>query len=83
LFIVGNTLSNHPVDTYEAISTVYAIPSETGQPQAAALDNSYFASKNIREIETRAVDPFIATGREPHHKSWRERFAYCMMPVRL
>ena len=75
LFVVGNTLSNHPVDTYEVIPTVDAIPSEIGRPQAAALDKSYFAAKNVQELETRKIDPFIATGREPHNKSWRERFA--------
>ena len=80
LFVVGNTLSNHPVDTYEAIPTIDAIPPEIGQPKAAALDNSYFAPKNIQEFEARAIDPFIATGREPHHKSWRERFAQTPEP---
>ena len=80
MFIVGNTLSNHPVDTYEAIPTVDAIPPEIGQPKAVALDNSYFAPKNIQELEARAIDPFIATGREPHHKSWRERFAQMPEP---
>ena len=80
MFIAGNTLSNHPVDTYEAIPTVDAIPPEIGQPKAAALDNSYFAPKNIQELEDRAIDPFIATGREPHHKSWRERFAQTPEP---
>lgn len=80
LFVVGNTLSNHPVDTYEAIPTVDAIPSEIGQPEAAALDKIYFAPKNIQELETRGIDPFIATGREPHHKSWRERFAQAPEP---
>jgi transposase len=80
MFVVGNTLSNHPVDTYEAIPTVDAIPPEIGQPKAAALDNGYFAPKNIRELEDRTIDPFIATGREPHHKSWRERFAQTPEP---
>ena len=80
MFVAGNTLSNHPVDTYEAIPTVDAIPPEIGQPKAAALDNSYFAPKNIRELEARAIDPFIATGREPHHESWRERFAQTPEP---
>jgi len=80
MFVAGNTLSNHPVDTYEAIPTIDAIPPEIGQPKAAALDNSYFAPKNIREFEARTIDPFIATGREPHHKSWRERFAQTPEP---
>jgi transposase len=80
LFVVGNTLSNHPVDTYEAIPTVDAIPAEIGKPKAAALDKIYFAPKNIQELEARDIDPFIATGREPHHKSWQERFAQTPEP---
>ena len=80
LFVVGNTLSNHPVDTYEAIPTVDAIPPEIGQPKAAALDKIYFAPQNIQDFEARDIDPFIATGREPHHKSWRERFAQTPEP---
>jgi len=80
LFIVGNTLSNHPADTYEALPTIDAIPPEIGQPEAAALDSSYFAPKNIQALEARAIDAFIATGREPHHKSWRERFAQTPAP---
>jgi transposase len=80
LLIVGNTLSNHPVDTYEAIATVDAIPAEIGKPKAAALDRGYFAPRNIREFEARDIDPFIATGREPHHKSWQERFAQTPAP---
>jgi transposase len=80
LFVVGSTLSNHPVDTYEAIPTVDAIPPEIGQPKAAALDKIYFSPKNIQDLEARNIDPFIATGREPHHKSWRERFAQTPAP---
>jgi len=80
LFVVGNTLSNHPVDTYEAIPTVEAIPPEIGQPQAAALDKIYFSPQNIQDFEAREIEPFIATGREPHHKSWQERFAQTPEP---
>jgi hypothetical protein len=25
-------------------------------------------------LEGRGIDPYIATGREPHHKNWREYF---------
>lgn len=80
LFIVGNSLSNHPVDTYEAIPTVDAIPPEVGKPTAAALDKIYFAPQNIQDFEARQIEPFIATGREPHHRSWQERFAQTPEP---
>jgi len=80
LFVVGNSLSNHPVDTYEAIPTVDAIPPEAGHPKAAALDKIYFAPQNIQDLEARQIEPFIATGREPHHRSWQERFAQTPEP---
>jgi transposase len=80
LLIVGNTLSNHPSDSAEAIPTVDAIPPEIGQPKGAALDNGYFSPQNIAELEARGIAPYIATGREPHHKSWRERFAQTPAP---
>jgi transposase len=73
--IVGNTVSNHPNDKGEAIPTVDAIPAEVGKPKAAALDNAYFSPTNIEELETRGIDPYIATGQDRHHQSWQERFA--------
>lgn len=69
--IVANTLSNHPVDTAEAIPTVEAIPPELGKPNAAALDRNYFSPGNIEDLESRGIDPYIATGREPHHRNWK------------
>jgi transposase len=75
VLIVGNTLSNHPNDKAEAIPTVDAIPAQVGKPKAAAMDNGYFSPKNIQELEARGIEPYIATGREPHHRSWQEWFA--------
>jgi transposase len=72
--IVGESLSNHPNDQAEVVPTVDAIPSELGRPEAAALDNGYFSPANIAALESRGIDPYIATGREPHHQSWQERF---------
>ncbi len=68
--IVGNTLSNHPADRGEALPTVDAIPAQLGRPSAAALDNGFFSPDNIAGLEARGIDPYIATGREPHHLSW-------------
>ena len=80
MLIVGHTLSNHPVDTYEALPTIDAIPAALGKPPAAALDKGYFAPANIQAFEAREIEPFIATGREPHHKSWAERLAQTPAP---
>lgn len=75
VLIVANTLSNHATDQGEAIPTLDAIPAELGKPPAGALDAGYFSEHNITEMEARGIDPYIATGREPHHKSWKARFA--------
>jgi hypothetical protein len=80
LLVVAPTLSNHPVDTNEAIPTVDAIPPQLGKPNAAAMDHNYFSPTNIREFEARDIEPYIATGREPHHRSWREFFAQAPEP---
>lgn len=74
LLIVGQTLSNHPTDQKEAIPTVEAIPAEVGRPPAASLDNGYFSAANIAALEERGIEPYIATGREPHHQTWQQRF---------
>ena len=73
--IVGNTLSNHASDREEAIPTVDAIPAKVGKPKAAALDNGYWSPTNVEELEVRGIEPYIATGRDSHYKSWQERFA--------
>ncbi|HOG48257.1 MAG TPA: transposase [Anaerolineae bacterium] len=80
LLIVGNRLSNHPNDYGEAIPDLDAVPSGLGKPKAAALDYGFFSALNIEQMEARGIDPYIATGREPHHRSWQEHFAAEPMP---
>jgi transposase len=80
LLIVAPGLSNHPVDTAEAIPTLSAIPAELGKPQAAAMDRNYFSPNNIQALEAMGIEPYIATGREPHHRSWRSFFAQTPAP---
>jgi transposase len=73
--IVATTLSNHANDQAEAIPTLDAIPAALGYPPAAALDEGYFSIGNITALEARGIEPYIATGREPHRGSWRAWFA--------
>lgn len=73
--IVAMGLSNHPNDKAEALPTLDALAPELGQPLAVALDNGYYSEATITGIKARDIEPYIATGREPHNKSWQERFA--------
>src|SRR5437868_6420604 len=75
LLIVGWALSNHPNDSQEAEPTLAAIPSEIGTPEAAALDAGYFGPATLQACAKRGIEPYIATGRDPHHPSWQQRFA--------
>jgi transposase len=74
-FIVACSLSNHPNDKAEVAPTLAALPPELGTPAAAALDNGFWSEQNIAALEAHHIEPYIATGREPHHQSWQERFA--------
>jgi transposase len=74
LLIVAPSLSNHANDQREVEPTLDALSPQLGQPNAAALDNGYFSESNLRTLEARGIDPYIATGREPHHQSWRSFF---------
>lgn len=80
LLIVANTLSNHVTDQEEAIPTLDAIPAEIGKPKAGALDAGYFSERNVAAMERRGIDPYIATGREPHHHSWKACLAEMTAP---
>src|SRR5437588_884015 len=75
LFIIASALSNHPNDSQEAEPTLAAIPSEIGLPEAAALDAGYFGPATLAACAKRGIEPYIATGRDPHHPSWQKRFA--------
>jgi len=75
LLIVGNALSNHPNDSQEAEPTLQAIPSAIGTPEAAALDAGYFGPATLTACAKRGIEPYIATGRDPHHPSWQQRFS--------
>lgn len=74
MLIVAHALSNHPNDKQEAIPTLDALSPKIGKPTAAALDNGYFSQANIDACQKRGIEPYIATGREPHHLDWHTFF---------
>ncbi len=80
LLIVGQSLSNHPNDKGEAEPTLAAIPAQLGPMDAAAMDNGFFSPANIAACQQRAIEPYIATGRQPHQQSWQTFFAQTPPP---
>jgi len=80
LLIVAHGLSNHPNDKQEALPTLAGLPAELGRPPAVAMDNGYFSANNIAACQELGIEPYIATGREPHHKDWHTFFAQLPEP---
>jgi IS5 family transposase len=52
-----------------------ALPEELGKIETLLADNGYFSAANVTACATANIEPLIATGREPHHRSLAERFA--------
>lgn len=66
MLIVATSLSNHPNDKQEVKPTVNALSPQLGRAKAAALDTGFFSEANIRFLEERNIDPYIAIGRDSH-----------------
>jgi transposase len=72
--IVGDWVCDQPNDQQAALPTIDTIPTKLGAVKAANLDTGYFSQRNVTGLEERKIDPYIATGRTPHHRSWRAYF---------
>ena len=70
--IVGFSLSNHANDQQEVEPTLDSIPEELGSVNAAAFDAGFFSEANVKALEARGIDAYIATGRDPHNRGWRD-----------
>src|SRR5580692_9113647 len=57
------------------LEKVDALPERLGRPETLLADNGYFSEANLMACTAANIEPLIATGRQPHHPSWRERFA--------
>jgi transposase len=78
--IVGLSLSNHANDQGEIAPTLASMPAELGTPTAAALDTGYFSEANVALLQERGIEPYIATGRDPHNQGWQAYFAQAGSP---
>jgi transposase len=57
------------------LEKIAALPEPLGRPQTLLADNGYFSAANVLACAAADITPMIATGRQDHHPSWRERFA--------
>src|ERR1022692_2859074 len=57
------------------LGKIDALPEDLGRPETLLADNGYFSEANVTLCEAANIEPLIALGRQPHHRSLRERFA--------
>ena len=57
------------------IEKLQALPAELGRAKRILADSGYLSERNVEQCEAAKIEPLIATGRTPHHQSWKQRFA--------
>ncbi len=57
------------------IQKLQELPKELGRAKRLLTDNGYFSARNVEQCAAAKIEPLIATGRTPHHMSWKRRFA--------
>ncbi|MGH6894328.1 MAG: IS1182 family transposase [Dongiaceae bacterium] len=78
LLVVGHDVVQAANDKQQIAPTLAQfgqLPEALGAVQTLLADNGYFSAANVTACVDARIEPLIAMGREPHHPSWRERFA--------
>jgi Transposase DDE domain len=78
MLIVGNHVSQNPNDKQEvepALAELDQLPESLGKVEKAALDSGFFSEHNTKCFEEKAIEPYIAYGRQTHNLSLEERLA--------
>lgn len=75
--IVGGHVTQKGNDQWElepALEEVAKLPGKLGTPERLSADNGYCSADNVTVCDDQDITPYIATGREEHNPSWKERF---------
>jgi len=78
LLVIATDVVQAPNDKQQIapmLEKIDALPEGLGQVETLLADNGYFSEANVMVCVAANVEPLIAAGRQPHHPSWRERFA--------
>ena len=79
LLIVGWALSNHPNDRSGSRTHARGHPVRDRHAEAAALDAGYFGPATLAACAKRGIEPYIATGRDPHHPAGSSVLRHCLI----
>jgi transposase len=77
LLIVENHITQQPNDKQEikpALENLGTLPADLGTADSIAADTGYFSEGNVKICEQQHIKPYIATKRDEHNQSLKERF---------
>jgi transposase len=57
-----------------ALERLQALPPEVAHPELLLADAGFFSGQNVEQCAAAKIEPLMALGREPPHRSWQERF---------
>lgn len=57
------------------VQKLQSLPEELGRAKRILADSGYLSERNVEQCVAAKIEPLIATGRTPHHVSWKQRFA--------
>ena len=78
LLVIAKEVVQAPNDKQQIapmLGQIDALPEHLGRPETLLADAGYFSEANVILCKAANIEPLIASGRQPHHPSLRERFA--------
>ena len=78
LLVIAGEVVQAPNDKQQIapmLEKIDALSEQFGRPETLLADNGYFSEANVMQCAAAKIEPLIATRRQPHRPSWRERFA--------
>ena len=76
--VVAEHVSNHTNDKQELAPALRCLDERqevVGQARALLADAGYFSDENVKRCEAEGIEPYIASGRERHHRPLADRLA--------
>jgi len=77
MLIMENHVTQQPNDKQEikpALQNLASLPDTLGKVDALAADTGYFSENNVKSCEQEHIKAYIATERDKHNQSLKERF---------
>ena len=67
--IVGQRVTQAANDKQQLVPLVERIEEQSGQkPQGVVVDNGYCSEENLKYLDQRRIEGFVATGKQKHHQ---------------